>query len=48
VSALLTILLQAEGHHDDAPLAIIIPLSIIVPLAVLLVFSLIKPRGGGH
>lgn len=39
---------DVESHHDEAPLAIIIPLSIIVPLAVLFVFSLIKPRGGGH
>ena len=45
--ALLSTLL-AEAGHKDLPVYIILPLAFLVPIGVLVVFSLIKPRGGGH
>jgi hypothetical protein len=45
--AILAILL-AEAGHKDLPTYIILPLAFLVPIGVLVLFSLIKPRGGGH
>lgn len=41
-------MLLAEAADKDLPVAIILPLAFLVPIGVLVVFSLIKPRGGGH
>ena len=41
-------LLLAEAGDKDVPVAIILPLSFLVPIGVLVLFSLIRPRGGGH
>ena len=41
-------ILLAESGDKDLPTYIILPLAFLVPLAVLVLFSMIKPRGGGH
>ncbi|MEO8458142.1 MAG: hypothetical protein ABI559_10045 [Chloroflexota bacterium] len=41
-------ILLAENGNADLPKAIIIPLAFIIPFGVLVVFSLIKPKSGGH
>lgn len=38
----------AQSGDKDLPAYIILPMAFLVPIAVLVVFSLIKPRGGGH
>ena len=45
---LLMSILLAESGNVDLPTYIILPLAFLVPIGVLVVFSLIKPRGGGH
>jgi hypothetical protein len=41
-------ILLAESGDKDIPVALFLPLAFIIPIGVLVVFSLIKPRGGGH
>jgi hypothetical protein len=48
---MMTILLSivlAESGDKDLPAYIILPLAFLIPIGVLVVFSLIKPRSGGH
>ncbi len=41
-------ILLAENGDKDVPVALFLPLAFAIPIGVLVVFSLIKPRGGGH
>ena len=47
MTELIATILLAAGDKD-VPWQILLPGAFIVPIAVLVIFSRIKPRGGGH
>jgi hypothetical protein len=47
MTGLIATILLATGDKD-VPWQILLPGAFIIPIAVLLIFSRIKPRGGGH
>ncbi len=48
MTALTLVVLLQETAEKDAPEALFWVLAFVVPVGFLLVWALIKPRGGGH